>query len=52
MTLAELTSDEKVPLLLELLEEAARKLGRAWPAGGDRYLAVVREMRGEPEDPE
>ncbi|MFC4923627.1 hypothetical protein [Delftia deserti] len=52
INLAELTDTEKVPLLLEWLEEAAQKLDRAWPAGGNRYLKFVREMRGEPLDPE
>lgn len=52
MTLAELTDTEKVPLLLEWLEEAGQKLDRVLPAGGRRYLAAVREMRGDPDDPE
>ncbi|GEM_PF-1269798 len=50
--LSELTDAEKVPMLLELLEEAGEQLDRAWPAGGRRYLSAVREMRGDPEDPE
>jgi hypothetical protein len=52
MKLADLTDAEKVPLLLEMLEEAGEKLDRALPAGGRRYLSAVREMRGDPEDPE
>ncbi|MCG3784798.1 hypothetical protein ACF8PL_20230 [Delftia sp. WSY_4] len=52
MNLADLTDAEKVPLLLEMLEEAGEQLDRAWPAGGRRYLSAVREMRGDPEDPE
>lgn len=52
MKLSELTDSEKVPLLMEWLEETAQMLNRAWPAGGARYLGFVREMRGDPEDPE
>jgi len=52
MKLSELTDSEKVPLLMEWLEETAQMLNRAWPAGGARYLGFVRGMRGDPEDPE
>lgn len=52
MTLADLTDAEKVAYLLEIVEEAGQKLDRVLPAGGRRYLAAVREMRGEPDDPE
>ncbi|WP_447915886.1 hypothetical protein [Delftia acidovorans] len=52
INLTELTDTGKVPLLLEWLDGAAQKLNRAWPAGGSRYLEFVREMRGEPLDPE
>lgn len=52
MKLFELTDPEKVPLLLEWLEEAGHRLNRSCCTVGDRYLRIVREMRGEPEYPE
>lgn len=52
MNLAELTDAEKLSIALEMLDEAGQQLDRAWPAGGRRYIAAVREMRGEQDDPE
>lgn len=51
MKLSELTDSEKVPLLLEWLEEAGHRLNRSCCTVGDLYLRIVREMRGEPEHP-